>query len=223
MTELRPPKEPDSAKGKAVREQYFSLAKATGKTVKNYGELYQRYAPNSTAAQALDQEVAGVALKAGNSSRQVIQLLAQGPFTQHQAATLTPEEKQAALSKLLQYAQQTVNEVQQQRYLEYACAVTGKIQSYPDLYREYVGSDLAAIQLDQQVTAAALGAGETPQAVGSLLQQGPYARFQMDVKHVPLPTIGQYANGTVTQVQAIQVLQAGQAQRTPNLSQGRER
>ena len=96
MTELPLPKEPDSAKGKAVREQYFSLTKATGKTVKNYGELYQRYAPNSIAAQALDQEVAGVALKAGNSTRQVIQLLAQGPFTQHQAATLTPEEKQAA-------------------------------------------------------------------------------------------------------------------------------
>ncbi|MGF1458407.1 MAG: hypothetical protein ACFBSG_05205, partial [Leptolyngbyaceae cyanobacterium] len=166
MTELPLPKEPDSAKGKAGREQYFSVAKATGKTVKNYGELYQRYAPNSTAAQALDQEVAGVALKAGNSARQVIQLLAQGPLTQHQAATLTPEEKQAALSKLLQYAQQTVNEVQQQRYLEYACAVTCKIQSYPDLYREYVGSDLAAIQLDQQVTAAARGSGETPQAVG---------------------------------------------------------
>lgn len=221
MTEVLPPKEPDTDKGRAVREQYFSIAKATGKTVKNYSELYQRYAPNSSVAQTLDQEVTRVALKAGNSARQVIQLLAQGPFTQHQAARLSPEEKQAALSKLLQYAQQTVNEVQQQRYLEYACAVIGKIQSYPDLYREYVGSDLAAIQLDQKVTAAALGSGETPQAVGSLLQQGPYARFQMDVQHVPPSTIEQYAHGTVAQVQAIQGLQR-QAQRTPTATKDLE-
>jgi hypothetical protein len=58
--------------------------------------------------------------------------------------------------------------------------------------------------------------------VSQLLQQGPYARFQLDVKHVPLQTIEQYASGTVAQVQAIQSLQLGQSQRSPNLSKGLE-
>jgi hypothetical protein len=66
--------------------------------------------------------------------------LAQGPFTQQQTVDLEAEEKKAAIPGLLQYAQTVVSSVQQQRYLEYACAVTGTIQSYPDLYQEYVGS-----------------------------------------------------------------------------------
>jgi hypothetical protein len=66
-------------------------------------------------------------------------------------------------------------------------------------------------QLDQKVTAAALGAGENANAISQLLQQGPYARFHLDVKHVPLQTIEQYASGTVVQVQAIQSLQLGQS------------
>ena len=49
--------------------------------------------------------------------------------------------------------------VQQQRFVDYANAVTGKVWNYPDLYRAYIGSDLAAIQLDQKVAAAALQAG----------------------------------------------------------------
>ncbi len=32
----------------------------------------------------------------------------------------------------------------QQGYLEYVCLVTMEAQSYPDLYRDYVSSDLAA-------------------------------------------------------------------------------
>ena len=222
MSEANLPKVPDSEKGKQARAQYLSLAKAITRGIQSYDALYQQYVSNSAAAQALDQDVARTALKTGHSPRQVIQLLAQGPFTQQRAVTLNAEEKQAALSGLLQYAQTTVEQVQQQRYLEYACAVTGSIQSYPDLYREYVGSDLAAIQLDQKVTATALGAGENASAVADLLKQGPYARFQLDVKHVPPQTIGQYAKGTVTQVQAIQSLQPGQSQRTPNSSKGLE-
>ena len=46
--------------------------------------------------------------------------------------------------------------------------------------------------------------------------------FKLDVKHVPLQTIEQYASGTVAQVQAIQSLQLGQAQRSSNLSKGLE-
>ncbi|WP_156119924.1 hypothetical protein [Leptolyngbya sp. KIOST-1] len=57
----------------------------------------------------------------------MIQLLAQGPFTQQQILGLSDAEKKEALLKLLQYAQKTVDSLQQQRYLEYACSVTGKI------------------------------------------------------------------------------------------------
>ena len=89
----------------------------------------------------------------------------------------------------------------------------GKIQSYPDLYRDYVSSDLSAIQLDQKVTAAALGVGESGESVATLLYQGPYARFQQDVQRMAPQTIEQYARGTVAQVQAIQTLQMGQAPR----------
>ncbi|MGF1498412.1 MAG: hypothetical protein ACFB8W_16550, partial [Elainellaceae cyanobacterium] len=80
----------------------------------------------------------------------------------------------------------------------------------------------AAIQLDQKVTAAALGAGESANGVAQLLQQGPYARFQLDVKRVAHQSIEQYASGTVAQVQVIQTLQVGQSQRSPQLSRERE-
>lgn len=115
-----------------------------------------------------------------------------------------------------------MDSLQQQRYLEYACSVTGKIQSYPDLYRDYVSSDLSAIQLDQKVTAAALGAGESGEAVAALLIQGPYSRFQQDVQGTSLQTMEQYARGTVAQVQAIQALQMGQSQRMPLRSRNLE-
>ncbi len=209
------PKEPETEKGRLMRQQYLALAKASLKDAKDYESLYTRYSDNLVPAQVLDQEVARAALQTGKSPRQVIQLLAQGPFTQQQILGLSDEEKKAALPKLLQYAQTTVDSLQQQRYLEYACSVTGKIQSYPDLYRDYVSSDLSAIQLDQKVTAAALGAGESGDGVAALLLQGPYSRFQQDVQGMSLQTAEQYARGTVAQVRAIQALQMGQSQRMP--------
>jgi hypothetical protein len=121
---------------------------------------------------------------------------------------LAAAEKKAVLPKLMHYAKQTVEVAQQQRYTEYANAVTGKIRSYADLYREHITSDLMAIQLDQKVVAAALRAGESTEAVTYLLSQGPYARFQQDVKQVSAETIENYAKGTVSQVQSIQSLQA---------------
>lgn len=183
------PKEPETEKGRLMRQQYLALAKASLKDAKDYDSLYTRYSANPTSAQGLDQEVARAALQTGKAPRQVIQLLAQGPFTQQQILGLSDAEKKEALPKLLQYAQKTVDSLQQQRYLEYACSVTGKIQSYPDLYRDYVSSDLAAIQLDQKVTAAALGAGESGEAVATLLHQGPYARFQQDLQGVTHPRL----------------------------------
>ncbi len=223
MTEPLLPKEPETEKGRLMRQQYLALAKASLKDAKDYDSLYIRYGDNPTSAQGLDQEVARAALQTGKSPRQVIQLLAQGPFTQQQILGLSDDQKKEALPKLLQYAQKTVDGLQQQRYLEYACSVTGKIQSYPDLYRDYVSSDLSAIQLDQKVTAAALGAGESGDGVAALLLQGPYSRFQQDVQGTSLQTVGQYARGTVAQVQAIQALQMGQSQRMPLLGRNLER
>jgi len=209
------PKEPETEKGRLIRQQYLALAKASLKDANNYDSLYTRYSANSIAAQGLDQEVARAALKTGKAPRQVIQLLAQGPFTQQQIVGLSDEEKKETLPQLLQYAQKTVDSLQQQRYLEYACSATGKIQSYPDLYRDYVSSDLSAIQLDQKVTATALGTGESGESVAALLHQGPYARFQQDVQGMTPQTIEQYARGTVAQVQAIQALQMGGSQQLP--------
>ncbi len=216
MSEPQLPKEPESEKGRLMRQQYLALAKASLKDAKDYESLYTRYSDNPIAAQGLDQEVARAALQTGKAPRQVLQLLAQGPFTQQRILRLSDEEKKAALPQLLQYAQKTVDSLQQQRYLEYACSVTGKTQSYSDLYRDNVSSDLSAIQLDQKVTAAAVGAGESGEGVAALLHQGPYARFQQDVQGVAPQTIEQYARGTVAQVQAIQALQMGQSQRMPN-------
>ena len=119
-----------------MRQQSLALAKASLKYAKDYESLYTRYGDNSIAAQGLDQEVARAALQTGKLPRQVIQLLAQGPFTQQQILGLFKDEKKEALPKLLQYAQTTVDSLQQQRYLEYACSVTRKFQSYADLYRD---------------------------------------------------------------------------------------
>lgn len=166
-------REPETEKGRLAREQYLSFARASlNDGSLEYSTLYQTYAGSSSerqqAAQSLDQSVALLALKSGNAPRHVIQVLAQGPFTQHQTRDLSPEAKQTALPGLLHYAQSTVEAAQRQRFLEYANAATGKVWNYPDLYREHIGSDLAAIQLDQKVVAAALQAGESGEEFGDI-------------------------------------------------------
>jgi hypothetical protein len=215
-------REPETEKGRLAREQYLSFAKMSlGDRTLSYPMLHQRYSGESPdmqqAAQALDGAVALLVLKVGTVPRQVIQLLAQGPFTQYQTRDLSSETRKAALPGLLHYAQATVESAQRQRFLEYANAVTGKVWNYPDLYRKYISSDLSAIQLDQRVAAAALKAGELGEAIAHLLQQGPYARFQRDVKQVQPSVIEQYARGTVAQVQEIQALRPRQGERSQNL------
>ncbi|MEO0374087.1 MAG: hypothetical protein AAF329_05550 [Cyanobacteria bacterium P01_A01_bin.17] len=211
-SEVLTPREPETEKGQLAREQYFAFAKAAlRENLGNYQALFEKYASDQPetqqAAQGLDQTVAKVALQSGHSPRQVIQFIAQGPFAQYETRALSAEEKKAALPKLLHYAKVTVEDAQKQRYTEYANAVTGKIQSYADLYREHISSDLMAIQLDQKVVAAASRSGESAEAVVHLLHQGPYAQFQQGVKQVSAVTIDQYAKGTVAQVQSIQALQ----------------
>jgi hypothetical protein len=201
------PREPETEKGRLTRSQYLTFAQtALNDSELDYLSLYRNSAIAPHSAQALDQSVAALALKSGIPPRQVIQLLAQGVFTQQQTRSLPLEEKQAALPKLLQYAQAIVESAQRQRFVEYANTVTGKSWSYPDLYRDCLSSDLAAIQLDQKVAAAGLRAGESVEAIAALLQHSPYAQFQRDVKGVQPGAIEQYAKGTVAQVQEIQAL-----------------
>jgi hypothetical protein len=202
---------PETDKAKQVREQYLAFARqVVGDEQRTYADLYQQYAgeqpDRQQAAQGLDRAVATLALAAGQPPRQTIQLLAQGVFTQQQIAQLSATEKQAALPRLLQSAQAVVEGVQQQRFVEYANAVTGQVWNYSDLYRSHIGSDLAAIQLDQKVAAAALRAGESAESVSALLQQSPYVRFQREVKQMQAEALEQYARGTVAQVQEIQAL-----------------
>ncbi|MBD1847430.1 hypothetical protein H6F89_29330 [Cyanobacteria bacterium FACHB-63] len=218
------PREPETEKGRWARSQYLALAQAVLNDAElRYETLYQRYAANFQEARSLDQSVAALALQSGTEPKIVIQLLAQGPFTQHQTQSLTPEQKKAAIPGMLQYSQAIVDEIQQQRYVEYANAITGKTWNYPDLYREHIGSDLTAIQLDQRVAAAALQAGESVEAIVSLLQQSPYSRFQVEVKKVKPATIEQYARGTVAQVQDIQSRRPAPPQRQQHRSKQAER
>jgi hypothetical protein len=219
------PREPETEKARSLREQYLACARvALADPTLSYPSLYQRYASDQTevqqAARSLDQAVAQLALQSGQVPRGVTQLLAQGPFTQFQTRDLSPEAKQAALPGLLEYVQTTVEAVQRQRFVEYANAATGKVWNYPDLYREHIGSDLVAIQLDQKVAAAALKGGETAAAIAALLQQSPYARFQREVKQVQPEVIEHYARGTVAQVQEIQSLRPGPIERSGRVALG---
>lgn len=213
------PREPETDKARLMREQYLSFAKSVlGDATLSYSALYKRYASDRAdiqqGARSLDQSVATAALKAGFDTKTTIQLLAQGPKTQYQTQSLDADAKKAALPSILKYSQSTVEAVQRQRYTEYAIAVTGRQWTYPDLYREHISNDLTAIQLDQRVAAAALRAGESPEAVTSLLQQGPYSQFQVGLKQVNPAVIEQYGRGTVAQVQEIQSLRPPTPERT---------
>jgi Bacterial TSP3 repeat len=131
------PREPETEKGRWARSQYLGFAQTILNDSKlNYETLYQRYAANSQEARSLDQSVAEIALQSRTEPKILIQLLAQGPFTQQQTQNLSPEQKKAAIPGMLQYSQSIVNELQQQRYVEYANAITGKNWNYADLYRE---------------------------------------------------------------------------------------
>ncbi|MBD1845694.1 hypothetical protein H6F89_20240 [Cyanobacteria bacterium FACHB-63] len=213
------PRDPETDKARLMREQYLSFAKSVlSDATLSYSALYERYASDRAdiqqSARSLDQSVATAALKAGLDAKTTIQLLAQGPKTQYQTQSLDADAKKAALPGILKYSQSTVEAIQRQRYTEYAIAVTGRQWTYPDLYREHISNDLIAIQLDQRVAAAALRAGESPEAVTSLLQQGPYSQFQVGLKQVNPAVIEQYGRGTVAQVQEIQSLRPPTPERT---------
>ncbi|MEO1396250.1 MAG: hypothetical protein AAFV90_25420 [Cyanobacteria bacterium J06634_5] len=106
------PKQPSNESGKAARQQYLDLAKrVTGEANLDYDTLYQRFAENDWAAVKLDDAVASLSLKAGNSPKQTVGILHQSPYLQHQV-----HQRKVPLAPMSQYVRSTVlKTVQQQK------------------------------------------------------------------------------------------------------------
>jgi hypothetical protein len=98
------PKKPSNEAGKAARQQYLDLAKrVTGEANLDYETLYQRFAENDWAAVKLDDAVALLSLKAGNSPKQTVGILHQSPYLQHQV-----HHRNVPLAPMSQYVRATV-------------------------------------------------------------------------------------------------------------------
>jgi hypothetical protein len=98
------PKQPSNETGKAARQQYLDLAKRiTGEANLDYETLYQRFAENDWAAVKLDDAVASLSLKAGNSPKQTVGILHQSPYLQHQV-----HHRNVPLAPMSQYVRSTV-------------------------------------------------------------------------------------------------------------------
>jgi hypothetical protein len=98
------PKKPSNAAGQAARQQYLDLAKrVTGEANLDYETLYQRFAENDWAAVKLDDAVASLSLKAGNSPQQTVGILHQSPYLQHQV-----HHRNVPLAPMSQYVRSTV-------------------------------------------------------------------------------------------------------------------
>ncbi|MEO1390276.1 MAG: hypothetical protein AAFV85_23330 [Cyanobacteria bacterium J06634_6] len=106
------PKQPSNESGKAARQQYLDLAKrVTGEADLDYATLYQRFAENDWAAVKLDDAVASLSLRAGNSPKQTVGILHQSPYLQHQV-----HHRNVPLAPMSQYVRSTVlKTVQQQK------------------------------------------------------------------------------------------------------------
>ena len=105
------PKEPSNDAGKAARQQYLDLAKrVTGDAKLDYATLYQRFAENDWAAVKLDDAVASLSLKAGNSPKQTVGILHQSPYLQYQV-----HHNNVPLAPMSQYVRSTVLKTVQQQ------------------------------------------------------------------------------------------------------------
>jgi hypothetical protein len=106
------PKQPSNEAGKAARQQYLDFAKrVTGEFNLDYDRLYQRFAENDWAAVKLDDAVASLSLKAGNSPKQTVGILHQSPYLQYQV-----HHQNVPLAPMSQYVRSTVlKTVQQQK------------------------------------------------------------------------------------------------------------
>lgn len=98
------PKEPENAAGKQARQQYLEQARrVVGEANLDYAALYQRFAQNDWAAIKLDDTVALAALKAGYSPKEVVGILHQSPYLQHQV-----HSNRVPLAPMSQYVRSTV-------------------------------------------------------------------------------------------------------------------
>ena len=106
------PKQPSNELGKAARQQYLELAKrVTGEANLDYATLYRRFAENDWAAVKLDDAIASLSLKAGNSPKKTVGILHQSPYLQHQV-----HHRNVPLAPMSQYVRSTVlKTVQQQK------------------------------------------------------------------------------------------------------------
>ncbi|MEO1387930.1 MAG: hypothetical protein AAFV85_11220 [Cyanobacteria bacterium J06634_6] len=106
------PKQPSNESGKAARQQYLELAqRITGEANLEYDTLYQRFAENDWAAVKLDDAVASLSLRVGNSPKQTVGILHQSPYLQHQV-----HQRNVPLAPMSQYVRSTVlKTVQQQK------------------------------------------------------------------------------------------------------------
>lgn len=104
------PKEPDTEAGREARQTYLEQArKVIGEPDLDYTTLYQRFAQNDWAAIKLDDAVALTTLKAGYSPKDVVGILHQSPYLQHQV-----HHNKVPLAPMSQYVRSTVmNAVQQ--------------------------------------------------------------------------------------------------------------
>ena len=98
------PKQPSNKVGKVARQQYLELAqRITGEANLKYATLYQRFAENDWAAVKLDDAVAALSLKSGNSPKQTVGILHQSPYLQHQV-----HQRNVPLAPMSQYVRSTV-------------------------------------------------------------------------------------------------------------------
>ena len=105
------PKQPSNKVGKVARQQYLELAqRITGEANLKYATLYQRFAENDWAAVKLDDAVAALSLKSGNSPKQTVGILHQSPYLQHQV-----HQRNVPLAPMSQYVRSTVLKVVQQQ------------------------------------------------------------------------------------------------------------
>ena len=105
------PKEPSNEAGKIARQQYLDLAKRViGEAKLDYATLYQRFAENDWASVKLDDAVAALSLKAGNSPKQTVGILHQSPYLQYQV-----HHQNVPLAPMSQYVRSTVLKTVQQQ------------------------------------------------------------------------------------------------------------
>ncbi len=98
------PKEPENEAGQQARQHYLEQARrVVGEAKLDYAALYQRFAQNDWAAIKLDDSVALAALKAGYSPKEVVGILHQSPYLQHQV-----HSNRVPLAPMSQYVRSTV-------------------------------------------------------------------------------------------------------------------